>query len=331
MTFFALDENGNQVPHSTELISYGRHHQSVAVVSEEGKRLLRANPTFLKTVAAAQRTGKEVGEGWEGKVHWEEVKLLEGSNDATDKVAVKYYFPCVLKENESSYDGVLYGMMTPGIDQMRVLQYIAQQQKKTGIFPGVEFVVPYFATIDVTVAPLVPHAINLEKEFRKFSKDPEKILHSNIAPEDKKILLSIFEEQDKVLLQRYKTIDPERRFTTLFSNAGYNIIRGITAWLNTQRQYLIDQGLVISPEKDISFYDATQKNIVVSIPKMEAIFALWKDDPSIADNWIQQRSVQSLEDPLLDDPFLHMVREASHVIEVMVTNRVIGRIGDGDP
>lgn len=329
MTFYGFDENGNQVPHATELISYGKRHQAIAVVSEEGKHLLRTNPGFLKTVASAQRTGKEVGEGWEGKVHWEEVNWPKIGPKTTEKVAVKYYFPCILPGHESSYDAVLYGAMTPGIDQMRVLQLLKNEQDRTGIFDGVEFVVPYLATIDITVAPLVDRSINLEKEFRKIIPNHEKIEKLHISDEDKAFILGIFVEQDNLLHKFYGEVDATKRFTTVFSNAGYNIIRGITAWLNEHKQGLINQGLLISPEEHINFEDATQKNIVISIPAMKEVFEKWKEDPSIADEWIKQTTVD-LDDPLLDDPFLHLVRGTAHVIEVMVTNRVVGRIGDED-
>lgn len=330
VSFSVKQEEGGYIPHATELIARGARRHARIVASAEGRELIRHNPGFLRKIIAANRQGKEVGEGWEGKVHEEPVVLIKDGQDVTEQVAVKYYFPMVLQEGEAFYDGVLYGVFTPAVDQMRALQYVALHQQKDGIFPGVHFVSPYFATLDISVAPLIPDAANLQKELREgLFINGHAIHNANISDTDKANLHAILVEQDRVLEQVYGQVDPKKRFTEVFSNAAYNIIRGITAWLTERKASIAAEGILVSNIEHVSFEDATQKNIVISIPAFCALYKKWAENPAIADKWIANKFV-SAGDPLLSDQFLQAVRETAYVIEVMATGGVIGRVGDED-
>lgn len=129
-----------------EVIMEG-NHPSMLAVSAEGKELVSQNPGLLGRIAAGDFETEFIGEGDEGRVYKITFETIEGERS----YALKYTFP-ISDEGELGASPVY----TPGVDQMRALQY-AQREDPV---PGMTYAVPIVATLDMTLAPYMDDSMD---------------------------------------------------------------------------------------------------------------------------------------------------------------------------
>lgn len=109
--------------------------------SNEGRQVILQNRGTLKRIMNGEYPEECIGEGNEGRAY--RIMLNNDTGGKTPYV-IKYYFP--------SIGGDAY--YTPGIDQMRIMQYINAHR----IVPNLQMAIPIFASLDLTLAPYIDGA-----------------------------------------------------------------------------------------------------------------------------------------------------------------------------
>lgn len=135
-----IDVFGNTVFTSQDAVEtvFSHSTKSVLVISADGAQLVRENPGLLKALDQGEGLGKKVGSGNEGQVFLIETDVISGDH----KYVVKYIFQ---GENDRQI-----GLHTPGVDQMRLLQYFAKNSPV-----NFSFLKPVFASINLLVTEYV--------------------------------------------------------------------------------------------------------------------------------------------------------------------------------
>lgn len=240
---------------------------STIVISRSGAAIIRNNPGLLRRIYKGDSFDEEIGRGKEGRVYKASVRgsTYGDSPEDNTEIAIKYTFPVNIGLGRRVY--------TPGIDQMRLLQAVSEEQP----LPGLLVISPHFATLDVLVTDYVIDSYPLIEFHKLFSTDnPDYTrLHSSSSMGAQNVLARLTQDADDSI--RNDTVPFVRRFTTLTSSANEGLGVWVKNFIKNHPQIPLISTLLSPAEAN------TSHNLIVDIKALGLLYEDWMKDPGILD------------------------------------------------